>query len=90
LSIKFAKDEKVTCDTKVATLVWRRNRGWAADMAGLLESADFVGWIEEILELDYRNHCCIVFICSWIPGNMSASNAKVVYDDYGFKLGNFV
>ena len=32
----------------------------------------------------------IELICSWIPRNMSVSNAKIVYDDYGFKLENFV
>jgi hypothetical protein len=51
---------------------------------------EYVGWIEEILELDYRNHCCIVFVCSWIPVEMNGQNAKVMRDKYEFTVGNFV
>jgi hypothetical protein len=30
-----------------------------------------------------------VLVCSWIPGNLSGPNPKVVRDDYGFTIGNF-
>jgi hypothetical protein len=54
------------------------------------EIVEYVGWIEEILELTYRNHCCIVLVYSWIPGNPSGPHPKVVCDEYGFAVGNFV
>ena len=52
-------------------------------------SAEYVGWIEEILELNYRSHCCIVLLCSWIPGSLNIRNTKVERDRYGFVVGNF-
>ena len=87
--IKLAEDDKVPCDSGVVAIIWRRNRGRRVDRAWELENREFVRWIKEILKLDYRNHYYIVFICSWIPTNMSGPNAKVVCDDYRFILGNF-
>jgi hypothetical protein len=89
LRIKSAEDDKVTCDNGVAAAILRRNRGRRVSRPWELESREFVGWIEEILELDYRSHSCIVLVCSWIPPSMGGPNAKVVRDDYGFTLGNF-
>jgi hypothetical protein len=56
---------------------------------GELEGMKYVGWIEEILELDYKSHCCIVLLCSWIPAKVVPANMKMVKDKYGFAIGNF-
>jgi hypothetical protein len=90
LRIQSAEDDKVTCDSGVAATVWRRSRGQRRNTSSRLESAEFVGWVQEILKLDYRNHCCIVLVCSWIPGDITGQNAKVVRDKYGFTIGNFM
>jgi hypothetical protein len=89
LRIKSAEEEKVTCDSGVASAVQRQSRARALNISEQFQTAEYVGWIEEILELDYRNHCCIVLVCSWIPGNFSGTNPKVVRDDYEFTIGNF-
>ena len=89
LRIRTAEEEKVTCDSAVAAAVLRRNRGRSSDRGGQVQKTEYVGWIEEIVELDYRNHCCVVLVCSWIPGTTTGQNPKVVRDDYGFTLGNF-
>jgi hypothetical protein len=31
-----------------------------------------------------------VLVCSWIPGDISGQNARIVRDKYGFTVGNFV
>jgi hypothetical protein len=90
MRIKSAEEEKVTCDSGVTSAVWRRSRGHAGTRSGYLETAEYVGWIKEILEVDYRNHCCIVLVCSWIPGTLKEPTAKVMRDDYGFEVGNFI
>jgi hypothetical protein len=51
---------------------------------------EYAGWIEEILELNYRSHCCIVLLCSWIPAKVVPGNTKILQDKYGFAVGNFV
>jgi hypothetical protein len=90
LRIKSAKEEKITSDIGVAFAVWWRSRGWTKDKRSQLESVEYIGWIEEILELDYRNHYYIVLVCSWIPRDMNGLNAKVVHNIYGFVVGNFI
>jgi hypothetical protein len=32
-------------------------------------TAEHVGYIEEILELDYRNHCTTVLLCEWVKAS---------------------
>lgn len=68
LQIKSVEEEKVTIDSRVVATMWHRNRGKAVNKVGHLETVNYIGWIEEILELDYRSQCCIVLVCSWIQG----------------------
>jgi hypothetical protein len=51
--IRSAEEEKVTCDSGVASAMWRRIQGRAINRAEQFETAEYVGWIEEILELNY-------------------------------------
>jgi hypothetical protein len=89
LRMRPAKLSKTTCDSRVACAVWRRSRSSEAREAGQVEGMEYVDWIEEILKLDYRSHCCIVLFCSWIPAKLVASNTKMVQDKYGFAVGDF-
>jgi hypothetical protein len=54
-----------------------------------MASLEYVGWIEEILELDYGMFQTIVFICNWVVENYGSSNAIVKCDEYAFILVNF-
>jgi hypothetical protein len=44
---------------------------------------EYVGWVEEILELDYKGHCVVV-LCSWIKGRYTGPNPTIRRDEYGF------
>ena len=89
LRIRGAEEDKVTCNSGVAAAVWERRRSRNVDCEDDLFTSEYVGWVEEIIELDYRNHCCVVFLCSWIPGSQLIPNAKVERDRYKFLVGNF-
>jgi hypothetical protein len=54
-----------------------------------VDTFEYVGWVEEILELNYRSHYCIVLVCSWIPRAQNIRHPKLERDRYGFVLGNF-
>jgi hypothetical protein len=64
LRIFIAKEEKVTCDSAVASVVFKRQRLPGTFQLGPIETKEYVGWIQEILELNYRLHYCIVLVCS--------------------------
>lgn len=53
------------------------------------ETTEYVGWIEEILELDYRRHCVIVLLCSWVKARHGGPNPTVRRDRYGFTSVKF-
>jgi hypothetical protein len=89
LRIRETKRDKVTSDSGVAAAVSTHSRSRNVNYTEDLVTTEFVGWVEEILELNYRSHCCIVLVCSWIPGDLHMQNAKVERDRYGFLLGNF-
>ena len=89
LRIRGAEEDKVTCDSGVAAAIWERSRSRNIEYEDEVFTAEYVGWVEEIIELNYRSHCCVVLFCSWIPGSLDIWNAKVERDRYGFVVGNF-
>jgi hypothetical protein len=89
LRIRGAEEDKVTCDNGVATAVWKRKRSRDRNTMNELDTAEYVGWVEEIIELNYRSHYCIVVLCSWISRMQDSRTPKVERDLYGFILGNF-
>ena len=50
---------------------------------------EHVGYIEEILELDYRNHCTTVLLCEWVKTARHAEWPQIERDRYGFTVANF-
>jgi hypothetical protein len=90
LRIRDAEEDKLTCKSRVAAAVWECKRSRDSDTVDNVDSVEYVGWVEEILELNYRSHCCIVVIYSWILGALGIRNAKVEKDKYGFLLENFI
>jgi hypothetical protein len=86
--IQDAEEEKVTCDSAIASSVWKRKTGRNLLHSREMEAVQYVGWIEEILEFNYGSHCCIVLLCSWVPAKVQPTNPKVIRDRYGFVLTN--
>lgn len=50
---------------------------------------EFVGHIEEILELNYRIHCLVVLVCDFVRSNYRGENATIKKDQWGFTLANY-
>ena len=88
IRVHDAEDDKLTSDSGVAASVWRRQREPELGRT-FLSGKWYVGWVEEIIELNYRSHCVAVLACSWIPADLERSNRKVMKDEYGFGMGNF-
>ena len=67
LRIREAEQDKVTCDSGITATVSERRRSRASEEVDEIDTSEYVGWVEEILELNYRSHCCVVLVCSFIP-----------------------
>jgi len=50
---------------------------------------DYVSSIEEILELDYLNHCTTIFVCDWVHVSQDAGSPNIVREKYRFTLAIF-
>lgn len=50
---------------------------------------EYIGEVEEIVELDYRHSCVVVFVCRWLKAKYRGPNATVKTDKWGFTLANF-
>jgi hypothetical protein len=50
---------------------------------------EYVGWIEEILELDFGGFQTVILFYNWVVANYEGSNAMVKHYEYGFILVNF-
>jgi hypothetical protein len=56
---------------------------------GAVTKVEFVGNVEEILELDYRNHCVVKLLCKWVKAKYSEPTPTIIRDDLGFIVANF-
>jgi len=48
-----------------------------------------VGYIEEILELDYQNHCMTILLCDWVRASRNHRDPNIIQDKYGFSIAHF-
>jgi hypothetical protein len=87
--VQSTEEENVTCDSRIASSDLRDAHGRGNENPGLFEATEYIGWIEEILELEYRSHYCVVLVCSWVRAYPKREGASVIYDKYGFTLGTF-
>ena len=63
---------------------------WGIRNGRLIErTMEHVGYIQEILELDYRNHCTTVLLCEWVRAARDARFPSIERDRYGFNVANF-
>jgi hypothetical protein len=86
LRIRTAEDEKITCDSAMASAVWKQSRRSESKAGGTVDKMEYVRWIEEILEFNYRTHCVIVLLCSWVSAKLEDSNSKVRRDSFAVWL----
>jgi len=62
----------VTRDSCVVASFTHQLRWGLSDGRPTESTDDYVVYIEEILELDYKNHCTIVLVCDWICASRDA------------------
>jgi hypothetical protein len=62
--------------------------GWN-DQRPILAKLEFVGQVEEILDLNYGVFNTIILSCNWVKANYIRRSATIKQNEYGFKLVNF-
>jgi len=78
-----------TSDSGVAATFTQVCRNGIRDVRQVQSDVEYVGHIEEILELNYRQHCIVVLVCDFVKANYMGDNATIVKDKWGFTLANY-
>lgn len=73
-----------TCDNGVAATFNQVCRNGRRDNNQVSVDVEYVGHIEEILELNYRRHCLVVLVCDFVRANYVGGNATIKRDRWGF------
>jgi hypothetical protein len=84
---KSAKTNLVTMDFGVAATFTTMCKPSGQDYSPIKAYLEYVGWIEEKLELDYGTTCVIVLF--WVKANYKGTRAIMKQYEYGFTLVNF-
>lgn len=78
-----------TCDSGVAATFHRPCRAGLRDPNPVMADIEYVGHLEEIIELNYGGLCVVVLICSWVKANYRGNAATIKKDRWGFTVANF-
>jgi hypothetical protein len=89
LQVASAESHLSIVDSRVATTFEQECRSHSNGWNPMLTFVECVGWIEEILELDYGRFQTIVLFYNWVVANYFGFVATVKWDEYGFTLVNF-
>ena len=87
--VRSAKLNLSTTDCGVATTFEQECQSGPNDRNRIRAAVEYVGWIEEILELEYESVQVLVFLCNWVQAISNGPGATMKRDDYGFTLVNF-
>jgi hypothetical protein len=89
IRVRSAEAQWTTMDSGVAATFRQLCRAGLKDTNLKAAELEYVGWIEEILAVDYGHFEVVVLYCNWVVANMKGDGATVKRDDYGFTTVNF-
>ena len=87
--VRSSEQARKTSDSGVATTFKQVCRNGMRDNNQVQADVEYVGHIEEILELNYRRHCLVVLVCDFVKSNYSGDTATIKKDRWGFTLANY-
>jgi len=77
-----------TMDSGVAATFKQLCKNGIRDANKVSTDVEYMGHMEEILELNYKRHCLVVFVCDFVKANYNGENATIKKDKWGFTLAN--
>ena len=89
LRVCSAKSHLKTCDSGVAATFTQTCRSGVGDTNHVQAAIEYVGHLEEILELGYGCFRQTVLVASWVQANYRGPNATVKKDRWGFTSCKF-
>jgi len=89
IRVRSAEAQLTTVDSGVAATFRQLCRAGMRDTNLRAAELEYVGWVEEILAMDYGHFEVVVLFCNWVVANTRGDGATMKRDDYGFTTVNF-
>ena len=87
--MKSAERNLTIVDCGVAATFEQECRSGPQDQNTIMAQVEYVGWVEEILELDYGRFQVTVFLCNWVKAISQGPGATHETRRIWFYLGEF-
>lgn len=89
IRVRSAQAHLTTMDSGVAATFRQLCRSGLKDRNPRAAELEYVGWVEEILSVDYGHFEVVVIYCNWVVANTKGDGATMKRDEYGFTTVNF-
>ena len=89
IRVRGAEADMSTCDSGVAATFLQSCRSSSSDKNMRTANLEYVGWVDEIISVDYGKFEVVVLYCTWAQANKRGARATMKCDEYGFTLFRF-
>ena len=89
IRVRSVESNMNTCDSGVAATFLQAYRTSSNFRNVQTTNLEYIGWVEEIIGVDYGEFELIVLYCTWVRANLRGVGATMKRDDYGFTLIKF-
>lgn len=87
--VRSAELNLKTRDSGIAATFERECRFGLRDPNPIMAAVEYVGHLDEIVELDYSIVKQVIMIGTWVRANYRGASATVKRDEWGFTIANF-
>jgi hypothetical protein len=89
IRVRAAEVDLNTCDSGVAATFSQACRASRNDRNMRTANLEYIGWVDEILGVDYGKFELVVLYCSWVQANVFGARATMKRNEYGFTVIKF-
>jgi hypothetical protein len=86
IRVRRAEADLNTCDSGIAAMFSQDYRASVTNRNMRSANLEYIGWVEEIIGIDYGKFELLVLYFTWVKANMRGVNATMKHDTYGFTL----
>jgi hypothetical protein len=88
IQVRAAESDLTTCDSGVAATFSQSCRASTSDQNQTRANLEYIGWVDEIIAVDYGQFELLVLYCMWVHANKTRVWATMKQDEYGFIVIN--
>ena len=89
IRVREAEADMSTYDTGVAATFLQSCRASSSDRNMRTTNLEYVGWVDEIISVNYGKFEMVVLYCTWAQTNKRGARATMKCDEYRFTLFRF-